>query len=49
MPPIRSGSTSGRRRRNSTAAFRSRSPAHPKALGSPSLSPSPRRSKRRTP
>ena len=49
MPPIRSGSTSGRLCRYATAAWMSRSPCHPKLLGSPSLSPSPRRSKSRTP
>ena len=49
MPPIRSGSTSGRPCRNATAAWTSRSPCQPKRFGSPSLSPSPRRSKSRTP
>ena len=43
------GSTSGRLRRYSVAACRSRSPTQPKMFGSPSLAPSPRRSKRRTP
>jgi hypothetical protein len=49
MPPIRSGSTSGRRCKYAMAALTSASPPQPQAFGSPSLSPSPRRSKRSTP
>ena len=48
-PPIRSGSTSGRRFRNSIAALMSFSPSQPKPCGSPSLSPEPRRSNSSTP
>ena len=49
IPPIRPGSTSGRPFRNSIAARMSFSPPQPKRLLSPSLAPSPRRSKSRTP
>jgi hypothetical protein len=43
IAPIRSGSTSGRRRRYAIAAFTSASPPQPHEFGSPSLAPSPRR------
>src|SRR4051794_34952206 len=48
-PPMRSRSTSARCWRNPTAALRSLSLPQPHEVGSPSLSPSPRRSKSSTP